>query len=301
MPTGWHWQAPTPSAPRQVWTPTQAIVLRRLMWQPFGSLSQPDWCRASTQNVPMPVPAWAAVQVLSQLQACPRPAPLHDWFMAQDELSAASEKRQLFASTWQSDWVDALVQKVPEPVQLAGAGLQAQAALPAAPPQVWCAPQAAWVVWTVTQPCASATQVVTALPSQYVPAPCEQMAGAALHVQLAAPAAPVQVSFAVHVVEGAALRKRQFFTSVEHIETLPPSQNGPAVVQVVGLHAHRPVVPSQVWCVPQMVVPLLKRHWSLSFTQLTDAPLRRALPTAEQLESVTQPQAPTPGLPVQAW
>jgi hypothetical protein len=172
-------------------------------------------------------------------------------------LLAAFEYTQLCASTWQSACVDELEQNEPAPVQPAGAALQVQAALPAAPVHVWCAPQAACVVWTVTQPCASATHVVTPPASQYVPAPCEQIAGAGLHTHDAEPAPPEQVSFDVHVVAFVALTKRQLFASRPQVDTLPPSQNGPVVVHVVALHSQAPVPPLQAWCAPQLVVPAL--------------------------------------------
>jgi hypothetical protein len=122
---------------------------------------------------------------------------------------AGSEKGQLFASTWQTDCVDVLVQKVPAAVQPAGAALHVHAFAPEPPVQLWCTPQVT-AGFAVTQPCGSATQVVTSFaPVQYEPAaPPAQAEGAALHWQLAAPAAPVQVSFAVHVVEFEALTKR---------------------------------------------------------------------------------------------
>ena len=102
-----------------------------------------------------------------------------------------------------------LVQKVPAAVQLAGAALHVHAFAPEPPVQLWCVPQVTAGL-AVTQPCGSATQVVTSFaPVQYEPAaPPAQAEGAALHWQLAAPAAPVHVSFAVHVVEFEALTKR---------------------------------------------------------------------------------------------
>ena len=179
---------------------------------------------------------------------------------------AELEKAQLFASTWQSDCVEVLEQKLPEPVQLAGAALHEHALAPAAPVHVWCAPHVTGA-FAVTQPCASATQVVTSfVPEQNEPAaPPAQAEGAVLHWQLAAPAAPVHVSFEVHVVELGALSKRQLLASLAHVETLPPSQNGPDAVQTVALHAHRPVPPLHVWCVPQAVAPLLKTQLFASF------------------------------------
>ena len=94
--------------------------------------------------------------------------------------------------------------------------------------------------------------------SQYVPAPFEQIAGAGLHVQAAAPAAPVQVSFAVQAPE--ALTKRQE-PSVEQVARLPPaSQNLPATVQAVGLHWQTPVPALQAECALQFVVVCEKKQ-----------------------------------------
>jgi hypothetical protein len=129
-----------------------------------------------------------------------------------------------------------------------------------------------------------------------------QTAGFGLQTQAAAPAAPWQVSFAVHVVEFEALTKRQLLPSVEHVETLPPSQNGPAAVHTVGLHLQRPVVPSQVWCVPQAVVVCVKRQLSVSFAQWIDELPEQTSPAAVQFASVTQLQTAAPAVGVvQAW
>ena len=89
--------------------------------------------------------------------------------------------------------------------------------------------------------------------------------------------------------------------SFAHVETLPLSQNGPVAVHTVALHWQRPVPALQDWCVPQVVAPLLKTQLFPSFSQSTEAPFAQMLPTVVQVASVTQPQAPTPGLPVQAW
>jgi hypothetical protein len=89
--------------------------------------------------------------------------------------------------------------------------------------------------------------------------------------------------------------------SFAHVETLPLSQNGPVAVHTVALHWQRPVPALQDWCVPQVVVPLLKTQLFPSFSQSTEAPFAQMLPTVVQVASVTQLQAPTPGLPVQAW
>jgi hypothetical protein len=157
--------------------------------------------------------------------------------------------------------------------------------------------------FAVTQPCASATQVVTSfVPVQNEPAaPPTHSGGAALHWQLAAPAAPVHVSFVVQVVEFEALTKRHWLASLAHVETLPLSQNAPAAVHTVALHWQRPVPALHDWCVPQVVAPLLKTQLFPSFSQSTEAPFAQMLPTVVQIASATQPQAPTPGLPVQAW
>jgi hypothetical protein len=91
-----------------------------------------------------------------------------------------------------------LAQNVPAPVQPGcDGGVQTQAPWPAAPWQVECALHAESAFGMVKQPWPSATQVVTALPLQYVPAPAVQAAGAELHMQAAAPFAPWHVSFDV--------------------------------------------------------------------------------------------------------
>jgi hypothetical protein len=152
------------------------------------------------------------------------------------------------ASTWQSDCVEVPEQKEPEPVQPAGAGLHWQDCALPEPPQVWCVPQAAEPDF-VTQPCASATQVVSvfAPPVQNVPAaPAVQSVGAVLQEQAAAPAAPPQVSFAVQVVVVPESYRQD--PSVAQVWTLPPLHIGPATVQAVALHAQTCVVASQVEC-----------------------------------------------------
>jgi hypothetical protein len=154
-PAAGHWQVPEPSGPRQVSMPGQATGAAA-MWQPLGSLPHATWCAASEQNVP----TWPAVQVSSHVQVEPSVEPLHDMCDWQATSFAASENGQA-PSIWQVDCVPELEQKVPAPVQAAGAGLHAQAPWPAAPWQVECALQAWGEPETVTQPCASATQVVT--------------------------------------------------------------------------------------------------------------------------------------------
>ena len=136
-----------------------------------------------------------------------------------------------------------------------------------APLQVWFAGQA----WSLLPSAGQVPSVVQLAcvpePLQKVPAPV-QPAGArvVLQAQAALPAAPVQVAFAVQVVEFVALTKRQLLASVEQVEMLlPPEQNGPLAVQVVGLHAQRPEAP-QVWCEPQPVVVCVKQP-APSFTQ----------------------------------
>ena len=161
---------------------------------------------------------------------------------------AASTKKQWSMSCWQSDCVPVLEQNVPAAVQPAGPGLHEQAALPAAPPQLWRAPQAVGPA-DVTQPWASATQVVTSVPvEQNVPAwPVVQAPGAALHEQDALPGLPVHVSFDVQIV-GVPLTKKQVLASCVQVASWPlVSQNVPATPQVDALHSQRPVFPLQVW------------------------------------------------------
>jgi len=232
----------------------------------------------------------------------PSVEPLQLWFIGQVELSVGSVNLQPCASTWQSDCTLVLEQKVPVPVQAAGAELQVHAAAPAAPVHVWCMPQAACVVCTVTQPCASATQVVSPPASQYVPAPFEQIAGAGLQVQEAEPAAPVHASFAVQAA-GVPFSKKQLFVSCAQVASWPlPSQYLPTTLQGAVLHAQTPE-PLQVWCAPQAVVVCAKMQLLASFAQWADDELDvQRSPTVEpQVVSTTQPQAPEPEAPVHAW
>jgi hypothetical protein len=90
----------------------------------------------------VPTPACTAVQVSSQVQRVPSPAPLHDWCVGQVVSFTALEAVQV-PSVVHTPWTVVLLQNVPGPVQPAGAGLQTQEALPAAPVQV------AFVVHTV--------------------------------------------------------------------------------------------------------------------------------------------------------
>ena len=136
-------------------------------------------------------------------------------------------------------------------------------------------------------------------PLQKVPRPVQPV-GAVLQAQDALPAAPVHVAFVVQVVEFVALTKRQLLASVAHVEMLlPPEQNGPFVVQFVVLQPQTPEAP-QVWCGPQAVVVCVKQP-APSLAQWTDELPEQESPTTVQAWSTTQAQAPTPGLPVQAW
>jgi hypothetical protein len=115
-------------------------------------------CVASMQYVPaVPVPPWAAVQVLSQLQAPPMPAPLHVWCVPQATVAVTS--RQLSESAAQVDWWPASGQNEPGAVQPAGGVLHTQDCAPAVPPQVWRGPQLCVVEMTM-QLFASGAQVV---------------------------------------------------------------------------------------------------------------------------------------------
>jgi len=265
-------------------------------------------CFASTQNVPAP-DACCAVQVLSQLQVWPSVALLHDWCVGQVELLTGSENGQpVCASVWQSDCVVPFVQKLPEPVQPAGATLGShwQEWTVPEPVQTWCPPQAAAVA--VTQPCASATQVVSvfAPPVQNEPAtPPVQSVGAALQEQAAAPTAPPQVSFAVQVVV-VPESKRQA-PSAEQVWTLPPLHIGPATVHAVVLHAQRWVVASQVECALHAVTVLTGQLFASS-EQWTDVvPLLQMslgvvlLPVLQPFGSALHVQAAAPGAPVHVW
>jgi len=98
-----------------------------------------------------------------------------------------------------------------------------------------------------------------------VPAPAVQIAGAALHTQLAAPAAPWQVSLAVQVA-AVPLTKKQA-PSWAQVETVLPVQNGPTVLQVEAAHTQRPVPELHVECALQAVVTLTKKQLLLSWAQ----------------------------------
>jgi hypothetical protein len=162
-----------------------------------------------------------------------------------------------------------------------------------APLQVWCVGHA---VLAAGSDAGQVPSVVHApcvfVSTQNVPAPV-QPDGAGLQTQDALPAPPWQVEFVVHVVEFAALTKRQLFASLLQVETLPLSQKGPVAVHAVALHSQVPE-PPHVWCVPQVVVPALNTQLSPSFWQLADAPLAlmQMLPTFEpQVASVLHEQA----------
>jgi hypothetical protein len=245
------------------------------------------------QPVPAVVPAAGHWQL---------PTPSGPWQVCTPTQAIGFEAMwQLFGSLVQVCWPAVPMQYVPMPppdwaaVQVSS---HEQAPPRPAPLHVWFAGQA----WSVS---ASAGQVPSVVQFASVPGPLQkvpvpvQAAGAVWHTQDALPATPVHVEFVVQVVEFVALTKRQLLPSVAQVETLAPSQNGPFVVQVVALHAHRPEAP-QVWCGPHVVVVCVKQPLP-STAQCTDELPEQESPAAVQAGSATQAQAPTPGLPVQAW
>lgn len=131
--------------------------------------------------------------------------------------------------------------------------------------------------------------------------PPAQTLGAGLHEQVALPAAPVHVWLPPQVC-GVPVTKKQV-PSVEQVSSLPlPSQNWPATLQPPALHAHRPVLPSHVWCALHAVVLVIEKQPCASFVQTDE------LPFAQNGPGVVQPaggalhaQAPTPGLPEHDW
>jgi hypothetical protein len=258
----------------------------------------------------VPPPAWAAVQVLSHEHAVPRPAPLHDWFIGQ-EAGVPETNGQLSPSTTHVETEPVPAQNVPLPVHEASVGTQAHAALPAAPPQVWCVPQVLTVGFAVTQDCASATHVVTSLGAeQNVPAaPPTQTGGAALHWQDAPGSVPVHVWLPLgHAAE--AVTVWQLWASVEQVARLPPEQNVPDCEQPAGsgLHLHRPVDPSQVSFAVQAVVVETTTQLCASRPQWTDELPLQASPTlptprtkGQTLGAGLHVHEAVPFGPVQVW
>jgi hypothetical protein len=260
--------------------------------------------------VPVPAPAWAAVQVLSHEHAVPIPVPLHDWF-ARQEAAVTETKGQPWPSTVQVDAAPVPAQNVPLPVHAASLGaLQAHAALPGAPAQLWCVPHGLMFV-TVTQVCASAVHVVTSVPlEQYEPAwlPA-QIVGAVLQWQAPLGTPPTQVWSGLGQVVGPAVMLWQRWASSEQVLSLPlVSQNVPAAVQPAGsaLQWQRPVVPSQNSFAVHAVVASTKTQLWASGPQWTDAPLLQTLPmlplpVGQTLGAGLQPHEPTPFAPEHVW
>jgi hypothetical protein len=138
------------------------------------------------------------------------------------------------------------------PAQMLGAALHEQAALPAAPVQVWLLPQVCGAPVTKKQ-VPSVEQVSSLpLPSQNGPATLQPPS---LHLHR--PVLPLHVWCALQAVE--LVIEKQPFASFVQTDELPLLQNGPGAVQPAGgaLHPQAPTpgLPEHDWLPPQFAVP----------------------------------------------